>query len=432
MVSEEKFIAILRREMKPALGCTEPVACALASAKCSELLKGVPDSVAIYVSGNIYKNGMGVGIPGTGMTGLPIAAALGAICGRVEYGLEVLKDVSKGSNLSDAKRMVAERRVSVELKSDAPDKLYAEALCKRGSDVAKAVIAYDHTNFIYYELNGESLFERDVNAPGGDGGDEEQVELNLREIWDFCMSVDISKISFLLEGAKLNSEISKAGLEADYGLQVGRTLKRNIGNGILSDDFLTRALIASTAASDARMDGCEKPVMTNSGSGNQGITVYMPVVVAAEQFGATEEQLTRALALSNLVAVHTHYYIGHLSALCGIMLAGTGAASGIVYLMGGGYDKVANAIKTMSSDLTGMLCDGAKSGCALKVYSGVSAAVQAALLSMQGIHTLDSGIVDEEVERTIKNVGLIGSKGMVQTDETILQIMCAKAASEGN
>ncbi|MBE6333986.1 MAG: serine dehydratase subunit alpha family protein [Bacteroidales bacterium] len=426
MVTEEQFIAILQREMIPALGCTEPVACALACAKCGELLGGAPDRVTVYVSGNIYKNGMGVGIPGTGMIGLPIAAALGAICGKVEYGLEVLKDVAVGDNLQRAKDMVSSEKVSVVLKPGCTDKLYAEAVCTKDSESAVAVIAHGHTNFIKYSLNDEVLFEK-VQQQGGESS--KGVEMSLREIWDFCNNVDIEKISFLKAGVEMNKAISEAGLKSEYGLQIGKTLKENVGQGILANDFLTKALITATAASDARMDGCPKPVMTNSGSGNQGITVYLPVVVAAKQFNASDEQLIRALAMSNLVSAHIHYYMGHLSALCGIMLAATGAATGIVFLMGGDFNRVANAVKTMSSDLTGMICDGAKSGCALKVYSGVSAAVQAALLAMQGIQTFNSGIVDAEVENTIKNVGIIGSVGMEQTDETILQIMCQKGNS---
>lgn len=426
MVTEEQFISILKREMRPALGCTEPVACALACAKCGELLGGNPDSVTVYVSGNIYKNGMGVGIPGTGMIGLPIAAALGSICGKVEYGLEVLKEVGVGTNLQRAKDMVAEGKVSVQLKQNCVDKLYAEAVCVKGSSTAVAIIAQGHTNFVKYSLDDEVLFEKGIES---NASVDKGVEMSLREIWDFCNNVEIEKIAFLKAGAEMNKEISEAGLKSEYGLQIGKTLKTNVGQGILANDFMTKALIAATSASDARMDGCPKPVMTNSGSGNQGITVYLPVVVAAKEFNATDEQLIRALAMSNLVSAHIHYYMGHLSALCGIMLAATGAATGMVYLMGGDFDKVANAVKTMSSDLTGMICDGAKSGCALKVYSGVSAAVQAALLAMQGIQTFDSGIVDAEVEKTIQNVGIIGSIGMEQTDETILKIMCEKTCA---
>ena len=422
-VTDQQIIEILRKEAVPALGCTEPVACALACAKCKEVLGGVPEHLDVLVSGNIYKNGMGVGIPGTGMVGLPIAAALGAVCGKSEYGLEVLKDVAEGDNLQRAKDLL--EHVTVSLKENAPDKLYAEALATRGNDRVKVIIAHTHTNIILVEKNGEELFRRefqlDVTKPETKGP-----ELSVKRIWDFVHDVDVKDVEFVLVGAEMNKAISAEGLRSEYGLQIGKTLKENIDKGLLEDDLLNRTLIRATAASDARMDGCPKPVMTNSGSGNQGITVYLPVVVAAETFGASREQMIRALALSNLIAVHIHHYMGHLSALCGILIAGTGAASAITYLMGGTYEKMVNTIKTMCSNLTGMMCDGAKQGCALKVYSGVSAAVQAALLSMRGIKTNNDGIVEEDIERTIRNVGLIGTKGMEETDKTILNIMCNK------
>lgn len=423
--TDQQIIEILKMETIPALGCTEPVACALACARCKEELGGVPEHIEVFVSGNIYKNGMGVGIPGTGMVGLPIAAALGAVCGKTEYGLEVLKEVSAGNNLSSAKSMLERGEVGVHLKEDAPDKLYAEAVCRKGGDTVKTVIVHGHTNIVLVEKNGESVYRKDCTPAVSEKRD--RAELNLARIWEFVHKIDVDKIAFLLEGAEMNKAISDEGLKGEYGLQIGRTLQENIDKGILDDDFLNNVLIRATAASDARMDGCERPVMTNSGSGNQGITVYLPVVVAAERFGCPREQLVRALALSNLVAAHIHYYMGHLSALCGIMIAGTGAASAITYLMGGTYEQVVNTIKTMCSNLTGMMCDGAKQGCALKVYSGTSAAVQAALLSMKGIKTRNDGIVEDDIEKTIRNVGKIGSVGMEQTDKTILNIMCHKA-----
>lgn len=422
--TDQQIIDILRMETIPALGCTEPVACALACARCKEELGGVPDHIQVYVSGNIYKNGMGVGIPGTGMTGLPIAAALGAVCGKTEYGLEVLKEVSACNNLEVAKSLLENQAVEVFLKEDAPDKLYAEAICSRGRDVVKTVIVHGHTNIVLVEKNGETVFRKDFTPMTSEKS--ERTELSVARIWKFIQEVDEAEIEFILEGAEMNKAISEEGLKSEYGLQIGKTLKENIDKGLLEDDFLNNALIRATAASDARMDGCEKPVMTNSGSGNQGITVYLPVVVAAEQFGCSREQLIRALALSNLVAAHIHYYMGHLSALCGILIAGTGSASAITYLMGGNYEQVINTIKTMCSNLTGMMCDGAKQGCALKVYSGVSAAVQAALLSMKGIKTHNDGIIEDDIEKTIRNVGLIGTAGMEQTDKTILTIMCGK------
>ncbi len=422
--TDKQMIEILKREAVPALGCTEPVACALACARCKEELGGVPESIDVYVSGNIYKNGMGVGIPGTGMVGLPIAAALGAVCGKTVYGLEVLKEVSVGNNLEVAKELVEQGMVKVHLKEDAPDKLYAEALCRKGNGTVKTVIVHGHTNIVLVEKDGQTVFCKEEKPAVAEEG--KCVELSLARIWEFVHQVDVKDIEFLLEGAKMNETISDEGLKGKFGLQIGRTLKENIEKGVLADDLLNRVLIRATAASDARMDGCEKPVMTNSGSGNQGITVYLPVVVTAERFGCSQEQLVRALALSNLVAAHIHYYMGHLSALCGIVIASTGSAAAITYLMGGTYEQVVNTIKTMSSNLTGMMCDGAKQGCALKVYSGTSAAVQASLLSMQGVKTRNDGIVEEDIEKTIRNIGVIASVGMEQTDKTILSVMCRK------
>lgn len=422
--TDKQIIEILKQETIPALGCTEPVACALACARCKEELGGIPEYIEVYVSGNIYKNGMGVGIPGTGMTGLPIAAALGAVCGKTEYGLEVLKEVSRCNNLTMAKALLEQHAVKVYLKEDAPDKLYAEAICRKGEDVVRTVIVHGHTHIVLVEKNGEAVYRRDHTPVTV--GQTSRAELSVARIWEFIHQIDVAEIEFVLEGAEMNKAISDEGLKSEYGLQIGKTLKENIDKGLLENDFLNNALIRATAASDARMDGCEKPVMTNSGSGNQGITVYLPVVVAAEQFSCSREQLIRALAFSNLIAAHIHYYMGHLSALCGILIAGTGSASAITYLMGGTYEQVVNTIKTMCSNLTGMMCDGAKQGCALKVYSGVSAAVQAALLSMKGIKTHNDGIIEEDIEKTIRNIGKIGTVGMEQTDKTILTIMCQK------
>lgn len=420
-----QIIKILKKQSIAALGCTEPVACALACAKLKEILGKMPDNIDIMVSGNIYKNGMGVGIPGTGMTGLPIASALGAVCGKTAYGLEVLKDVNEGNNLEKAKKFM--KKVSVSVKADAPDKLYVEAIAYKEEHWAKVIIVHSHANITLVEKDGEVLTESGycLFTPKVEST---RPALSVKKIWDFIHSVDTNAIEFVLEGAEMNSAISTEGLEKAYGLQIGRTLKESIDNGLLEDDLLNTALIRATAASDARMDGCPKPVMTNSGSGNQGITVYIPIIVTAEKLGSTREQTIRALAMGNLIADHIHSYLGHLSALCGVLIAATGAASAMTYLMGGTYEQVVNTIKTMSSNLTGMMCDGAKQGCALKVYSGVSAAVQASLLSMRGIKTNNDGIVENDIEKTIRNIGLIGTTGMEQTDKTILDIMCNKGA----
>ncbi len=423
-ISDKDIITILREEASPALGCTEPVACALACARCREELGKMPEKIEVAVSGNIFKNGMGVGIPGTGMTGLPIAAALGAVCGKTAYGLEVLKDVSVGDNLAKAKDLVERGAVKIFIAADASDKLYADAVVYKGKDKVRTLIVHSHTNITLVEKNGETIFSNPYRAEG-DGG-KQRPELSMRRIWKFIREVDVEDIAFLMEGVEMNKAISDEGLKHSYGLQIGKTIKKNIEKGFLKDDFINQALLRATSASDARMDGCEKPVMTNSGSGNQGITVYMPVIVLAEHLDAPREKLLRALALSNLVAAHIHYYTGHLSALCGILMAASGSSAAMTYLLGGEYEQVVAAVKIMASNLTGMMCDGAKQGCALKVYSGVSAAVSSALMAMEWTVARNDGIVDGDIEKTIKNIGLIAKEGMEKTDASILDIMCRK------
>lgn len=421
--TDKQLIKMLRKQAIAALGCTEPVACALACARSTELLGGLPDRMDLWVSGNIYKNGMGVGIPGTGMVGLPIAAALGAVCGKSSYGLEVLKEVNEGDNLARAKEFM--KQVTVSVKPNAPDKLYVEVEAFRGDHSVRVIIVHAHTNITCVEKDGIVQKEGPDYCLYTPKVEADRPVLSILRIWDFIHEVDPEEIAFVLEGAEMNKAISAEGLDKAYGLQIGRTLKESLGREGL-EDLLNAALIRATAASDARMDGCPKPVMTNSGSGNQGITVYIPIIVTAEKLGSSREELIRALAMGNLVAGHIHSYLGHLSALCGVLIAATGASSAMTYLMGGTYEQVVNTIKTMCSNLTGMMCDGAKQGCALKVYSGVSAAVQAALLSMRGIRTNNDGIVEDDIERTIRNVGLIGTQGMEETDRTILNIMCNK------
>jgi len=427
-ITDKQIINSLKAGAVPALGCTEPVACALAAARAKEELGSTPDKIEVKVSGNIFKNGMGVGIPGTGACGLYIASALGAVCGKTEYGLEVLKEVSLGNNLELAKKMVDEKKVKISIKEDVDDKLYVETISTLGKDVVKVVIKKAHTNIILVEKNGKVIYQKDLGALGNQNTSEDCIEMDytVERIWKFINEVDIEDIKFLLEGVKMNKHISDAGLTGNYGLKIGYTIKKNIEKGILGNDFLTQTLMMTSAASDARMDGFESPVMTNSGSGNQGITVYLPVYSAYLFFKADEDKLIRALALSNLIAEHVHSFMGHLSALCGINIAAMGAACGITYILGGDLSKINNTIKTMASNLTGMMCDGAKLGCSLKVYSGVSAAVQAALLSMSEVTTNNDGIIDSCIEKTIKNVGIIASEGMEVTDKTILKIMTSK------
>ncbi|MFA8433319.1 MAG: serine dehydratase subunit alpha family protein [Marinifilaceae bacterium] len=423
-ISNQQIINLIRQEVVPALGCTEPVACALACAKATEILGVQPDRIEVFVSGNIYKNGMGVGIPGTGMTGLPIAAALGSVCGKPEYELEVLKDVNE-EYLAQAKEMLNQEQVCIRVKENCEDNLYAEAFCYHGEDCVHVEIINKHTNIILVEKNGEIIFRKEEKQKET-SQKQEKIELSISRIFEFATTAPLKDIEFIMEAVDMNTAISKVGLTHSFGLQIGKKIRENIAKGILSDDLLSHVLCLTAAASDARMAGCTKPVMTNSGSGNQGITVTMPVVAAAEKLNSSHEQLVRALILSNLVSIHIHSFLGHLSALCGICLAGTGAACGIAYLMGGEEKELEYTIKNMAGNITGMICDGAKLGCALKVSSGVTAAVQAALLALDGIQTGNDGIVEEDIEKTIRNIGVIGCEGMLETDRVILKTMLCK------
>ncbi len=427
----DEILELLHSEVKPALGCTEPIAVALAVAKSCELLrtKGVePENIDVEVSGNVLKNGMGVGIPGTGMVGLHVASALSQVCGKSEYKLEVFRDLTSDA-VAKAKGIVAEKRVKISV-ANTPQKLYVAAVVRNGDDYARTVIQGCHDNIVYYGVNGEAIYEVDTAPkcyPGSDSGagDENNVELDVRTIWDFVHEVPLHDIEFMLEAASMNKELAKEGLLHDYGLKVGKTIQANIHRDVFGHGLLTHSMALTAAASDARMAGCTLPAMSNSGSGNQGITVTMPVVAAAEKMMSSYEDLARALTLSHLVAIHIKQYLGRLSALCGCVVASTGSACGIVYLSGGNYDQVCYSIKNMIGNITGMVCDGAKVGCALKVSSAVQSAVQAAILALENICiSEDEGIIEGCVEQTIRNLATIGSQGMKETDDLILDIMC--------
>ena len=426
---EKQIIGLIHREVKPALGCTEPIAVALAVSKSAEILQAdcgldrLNDDIRIRVavSGNILKNGMGVGIPGTGMTGLHIAAALGAVCGRSDYGLEVLGDMDEAS-LARAKVLVQEKATEISI-ADTKHKLYVKAEVCAGELSASTVIEDSHDNIVMTMLGDKVLTEN------GESGSEEETGdygLTVREILDFATSVAADDIEFILDDKRLNIPLAKEGMTGNYGLCVGRTILKD-NSGLFGDHFMAYAMAMTAAASDARMAGCTLAAMSNSGSGNQGITVSVPVIAYAERYGIDDEKLSRALILSNLIAIHIKSYLGPLSALCGCVVASTGAACGITWLMGGGYPEICATIKNMSGSITGMVCDGAKVGCAMKVASGVSSAIQSAMLSLDG-HCVSEhdGIIDRDIEQTIENLGRVGSVGMEQTDEVILDIMVCK------
>ena len=419
-----KIIALINCEVIPALGCTEPVAVALATARSREVLGDFPETIEVFVSGNIYKNGMGVGIPGTGMIGLPIAAALGAVCGNSKDGLEVLKQVND-KHLEAARRMVDEKQVDISVK-DGTDNLYVESICKAKDHTCRTIISHRHTNIIYVEKNGKPVF-RGFDAHSDTEKPETKINLSVAKIYEFANQTPLDEIKFILEGVKLNEAISKEGLTGKYGLRTGMTIQKNITRKFIADDLASYAMSLTAAASDARMDGCTLPVMSNSGSGNQGITTILPVVAVAQKTGASDEKLIRALILSNLMAIYIKQSVGQLTALCGILTASTGAACGICYLLGGNLDQIGGTIKNMAASITGMICDGAKQGCSLKVSAGVSSAVYCALLAIEGSYaTHTDGIIAEDVDQTVRNIGDLATKGMLETDRHIINTMISK------
>lgn len=435
---ESEIIGLIHKEVKPALGCTEPIAVALAVAKAMEVMEeglGRSDwrmsdgyTLGIEVSGNILKNGMGVGIPGTGMVGLHIASALGAVCGKSCYGLEVLGDLNQES-VERAKTIVSQELVSISL-ADTDLKLYVKATVSYKGHTSSAVIENDHDNIV------ETCYDGAANHLGEIKGEAEECAeqkttldygLTIKEILEFASTVAYEDIRFILESRTLNLALAEEGMSGRYGLKVGYAINLDCNKEVFGGDFLSYAMALTAAASDARMAGCTLAAMSNSGSGNQGITVTMPVIAYSIKYGTSDEQLARALVLSHLIAIHIKGYLGKLSALCGCVIASTGAACGLVYLRGGDYEQICAAIKNMIGNITGMVCDGAKVGCAMKVASGVSSALQSAVLAREGICISEyDGIIEKDIEKTIQNLGRIGSVGMQHTDNMILDIMVCK------
>lgn len=432
-----EIIELIRKEVKPALGCTEPIAVALAVAKAVEILekeKGLTGRldkdfrIEVQVSANILKNGMGVGIPGTGMVGLPIAAALGAVCGKSTYRLEVLKDLDAAS-IERAKELVAQKNIKISL-ADTTKKLYIKAIVEienEGKQKSCSVIEDDHDNIVETWYNGELLSSSHKKSESEEQKSALDYKLSIKEIHEFAKNIPYEEISFILESRTLNQALAEEGLRGKYGLKVGWAISLDSSREVFGNDFLSYAMCMTAAASDARMAGCTLPAMSNSGSGNQGITVTMPIIAYSHKYKVSDEELARALTLGHLVAIHIKGYLGKLSALCGCVIASTGAACGLIYLRGGSYENICYSIKNMIGNITGMVCDGAKEGCAMKVASGVSCALQSAVLAMENIciSSVD-GIIEDDIEKTIQNLGRIGSIGMQSTDNMILDIMVCK------
>ena len=423
--TRNEISGLLKREVVPAMGCTEPVAVSLCTAKAVEILGCVPQHIDVRLSPNVLKNAMGVGIPGTGMVGLPIAVALGALVGRSEYSLEVLKETTPQA-VEQGKRMIEEKRINVSLKEGACDILHIEVEVAAGNERAVAIISGSHTNFIFLQRNDEVLLDNG-QTKGTVSDSKATVELTMRKVWEFATESPVEELAFILEARKLNKNVAEESLKGEWGHCLGRTISGNARNKVFGDTVFTRMVSYTSAACDARMGGAQIPVMSNSGSGNQGIASTLPVVVYAEETKASEENLIRALVLSHLTVIYIKQSLGRLSALCGCVVASTGSSCGITFLMGGGYEEMAMAVKNMVANLTGVICDGAKPSCALKLASAVSTALFSSVMAMEH-HCVTSleGIVDDDVDKSIRNLTSIGSQGMQQTDKMILSIMTNK------
>lgn len=421
----EQIISLIHQEVIPAIGCTEPIAVALAVAKATETLGERPEKIEVLLSANILKNAMGVGIPGTDMIGLPIAVALGAIIGKSEYQLEVLRD-STPEAVTAGKKMIEEKRIDIKLKEGTSEKLYIEIQCKSGNKSSCAIICREHTHFVYIASDNEILL--DLKNEADCETEEHSLELNLKKVYEFAISAPLDEIRFILETARINKAAAEQSFEGEYGHQLGKILKGKYERQVMGDSLFSHILSYTSAACDARMAGAMIPVMSNSGSGNQGIAATLPIVVYAEENDKSEEDLIRALMLSHLTVVYIKQNLGRLSALCGCVVAATGSSCGITYLMGGKYEQISFAVKNMIANLTGMICDGAKPSCALKLTSGVSTAVLSAIMAMENKYvTSVEGIIDDDVDTCIRNLTLIGAEGMNETDRLVLDIMTHKS-----
>ena len=422
--SKACILEILRREVVPALGCTEPVAVALATAISTRELGAVPEKIEVLVSANLYKNGMGVMVPGTGAAGLDIAAAAGALGGKPDLGLEVLRDITPDIAAA-ARQMLKEGRVSARL-ADTDKTLYAESTVSAGGETARTVIADGHANVVLRERNGKVVFSSGEASRSPEDVPHEEWPLSLSVIWDFAANPPAEAVDLLRETVRLNAAAGDEGLVGDYGLQVGKCLNPSEGD-ILGDDAAAYAVRLTAAGSDVRMDGAMMPVMSNSGSGNQGIACTLPVLAIARRIGSNEEKMIRALLVSHLTSIHIKHYVGKLSALCGAMTASTGAACGLVCLLGGDVAAMGRAIRNMTGDLAGMICDGAKFTCSLKIASTTNAAIQAARLALKNqAPGSDNGICDDDAESAILHLAKLATEGMKLTDKVILDIMVQK------
>ncbi len=422
-MTNQQLLHLLQSEVIPAIGCTEPIAVALCVARATEKLGTEPERIQVSLSKNVYKNALAVGIPNTGMTGLPIAIALGATVGRSQYMLEVLRDTTPEA-VAYAQQYMKRVPAIISIQYDAPSLLYIHAQVSSADHTATATIIDNHTNFVDDYTPSSS---HHTSSPSS------LSNLTLQRVYDFAMQVDSKDIEFLLDGAQMNQQAAETSFANEYGHKLGRLLHPSTLlqtphlQQLFGNTQFTKIISYTCGACDARMSGAMVPVMSNSGSGNQGISCSVPVYIYAQENHCSHEQTLRALALSNLTVIYIKQSLGRLSALCGCVVAATGSAAGITYLMGGSYQEITYAIKNMIANISGMICDGAKPGCALKVTSGVATAIFSAYLAMQHSYADSTeGIVEDDIDRTIRNLTRIGHDGMQVTDDLILDIMTHK------
>ena len=418
---QDQLIALIQDQIRPAVGCTEPGAAAYAAAVAAQTLGETPERLTVSVSRNILKNAMGVGIPGTDMVGLPIAVALGALCGDAGAGLAVLHNITD-EDVAQAQKLVDAQGVQVCL-SDHPQKLYIDVLAEAGEHSARTVIAGTHTNIIRIEKDGQCISTGDGTEESGAAG--VGAELSLKEIDDFVRSVSSEKLNFLRECINMNSAISQEGLEHPYGLGIGQSIYETLPENNSEENY---ALAVTCAAADARMGGCTLPVMSSCGSGNQGLTATLPVIAVARKRGLSEEDTFRALAYSLLVTIHVKQHLGKLSALCACSVgASIGTACALTYLDGGTLQQIGHCVDNVVADVSGVICDGAKAGCALKIATGVSSAFRGSMLAMKNRNAsaLD-GIVGHDPEASVDNLGNLCNTGMLDTDRVILDMLVCK------
>jgi L-cysteine desulfidase len=424
-----RILKLMRDSVSPTVGGAEPLAISLAVAKARELLGDTPDKVVVRLSPRIVKNSAGVPVGGIrGMIGIPSAIALGAVAGKAEKGLDCLEDLTE-EDLEKARKFIEERRYAMR-PAHTFEIIYIEIEASLGEHEARVLIAKESTHFVYLKTDNKVLLdERYTLAKTYDRCHES--DLNMQLIWDFVTAVPLEQIQFLLDGAHENQKVAEMAFAGDYGLNLGKMLKGSFEERIVGQNIMPRLVSYTCAACDVRMSGNRIPVFSICGSGNQGIAGTLPVLMFSEGSCCSNAKLMRALALSTLVIIYIKQLLGQMSSHCGCVVASTGSACALAYLVGGGYEEVCAAAKNQIASLVGVMCDGAKPSCTLKLSTGVSSALQSAMMAKEGICVSSTdGIIEDSVDRSIDNLANIGRDAMLENDSMLLRIMTEKEETE--